>query len=45
MTLKLLHSEFPYIGGKFDFFFIIAGRTEKDTLPPPHPYPLWGAGK
>jgi hypothetical protein len=25
MTLQLLHSEFPYIWGNFDFFFISAG--------------------
>jgi hypothetical protein len=26
MTLQLLHSEFPYIWGKFNFFFISAWR-------------------
>ncbi len=25
MTLQLLHSEFPYIGGKFDFIFYQCG--------------------
>ncbi len=28
MTLQLLHSEFPYIGGKFGFLFISVGRPQ-----------------
>ncbi len=32
MTLQLLHSVFPYIGGKFDFLFYQCGKVPKNTF-------------
>jgi hypothetical protein len=32
MTLQLLHSEFPYIGGKFDFPFYQCNKKGWSTL-------------
>jgi hypothetical protein len=30
MTLQLLHSEFPYIRGKFDFLFYQCGSGDEE---------------
>jgi hypothetical protein len=45
MTLQLLHSEFPYIGGKFDFLFYQCSTRSGDVEHAPHKFQIVGAAE